>query len=367
MANPTNLYEYYKAQGKPLPSVAERTPLAAQHGIANYTGTAEQNTALLSKMQAGTAPGALPPGSLPPANQGAVPPGTGQAAVTTTGLGDMGNLRLALKAALTEAAQTKQDSRITAMSGLLEGGASPNVINAALGLARSGLQQKSEDIFNTVMESRTEEIKLQEAKKTSAMNMINTAIDNGVFADTPAGMLLAWEKEAGLSEGTALAWQARLKIEQDKSEEKGDLQLKLLKKQIAEVNTPNVPAGEKRDSVVSTFFESKKGTDGYISATTYQEGLKKFIANGGTQSNFYASFPQQTYLKGQEIEKLPPAIKQQQTAPKGDLTPDQQSIINDAKSTWDIAKQNYTATPELRDRIIQQSIKQYGFDLSPYF
>lgn len=45
----TNLFEYYKSQGKALPSVAERATL---YGDPNYTGTAEQNTAQLAKLQA---------------------------------------------------------------------------------------------------------------------------------------------------------------------------------------------------------------------------------------------------------------------------------------------------------------------------
>lgn len=47
--NPTNLFEYYQGQGKSLPSVQERAPLAQQAGITGvYTGTAEQNTQLLN-------------------------------------------------------------------------------------------------------------------------------------------------------------------------------------------------------------------------------------------------------------------------------------------------------------------------------
>lgn len=54
--NPTNLYEYYTKQGKNLPSVQERAPIYEQFGLGkagDYTGSAEQNTALLGKL-AGT-------------------------------------------------------------------------------------------------------------------------------------------------------------------------------------------------------------------------------------------------------------------------------------------------------------------------
>lgn len=41
-----NLYEQYTQAGQALPSVQERQPLAQQAGIQDYSGTAEQNTAL---------------------------------------------------------------------------------------------------------------------------------------------------------------------------------------------------------------------------------------------------------------------------------------------------------------------------------
>lgn len=44
----SNLYEYYKSIGQPLPSLAERQSIAAQAGIPNYAGTADQNAMLLS-------------------------------------------------------------------------------------------------------------------------------------------------------------------------------------------------------------------------------------------------------------------------------------------------------------------------------
>ena len=159
-----------------------------------------------------------------------------------TQVSDLGNLRSALRAALSEAAQQTATNRIQQLSGLLEGGAAPSVMNAALGLAQSGLKTSQETVFGDYMAGYTEEQKAKEAKKTSAFNMINTMIDNGVFVDTPAGTLLAMEKESGLSEGTALAWQARLKIEQDKSEEKGNLELQLLRKEIEDKGKPDQPS-----------------------------------------------------------------------------------------------------------------------------
>jgi hypothetical protein len=49
MAN--TLYDYYTGQGQTLPSVSSRAATATAAGISNYTGTAEQNNALLSYLQ----------------------------------------------------------------------------------------------------------------------------------------------------------------------------------------------------------------------------------------------------------------------------------------------------------------------------
>ena len=63
---------------------------------------------------------------------------------------------------------------------------------------------------------------------------------------------------------------------------------------------------------------------------------------------------------------MPAGLKQVQVTPEKALTFEQQSMINDAKSTWNAAKQTYQATPELREKIIQRA-KESGFDISPYF
>src|SRR3990167_2661067 len=123
------------------------------------------------------------------------------------------------------------------------------------------------------------------------------------------------------------------------------------------------PKAEARDTEVSQYLESKKGTDGLTSAGSYQEALRKFIAGGGTQTNFLASFFPQTYLRQEEIDKLPAGLRQVQVAPIKTLTAEQQALINEAKSTWDASKQTYQATPDLRQKIIERA-KQLGLDIS---
>lgn len=156
---------------------------------------------------------------------------------------DLSNLTKALRSALGEASQQQSASRMTQLSGLVEGGAAPSVINAAIGLAQSGLRQRQQDIFSDTISGYTETQKLAEIKKQSAFNMINTMMDNGVFLDTPAGTLLAWEKEAGLPEGTSLSWQAGLKIAKDKSDEEYELKMKEIRQRIADAGAPSNLSG----------------------------------------------------------------------------------------------------------------------------
>jgi len=54
--NPSNLNEYYKSQGKVLPTVSERAADATKAGISGYTGTASQNTQLLNYYLNGSSP-----------------------------------------------------------------------------------------------------------------------------------------------------------------------------------------------------------------------------------------------------------------------------------------------------------------------
>ena len=59
MATPTNLYQYYTGQGKALPTVNQNAQTYQQFGLGNaggYSGSAAQNTALLSKLMGAPTP-----------------------------------------------------------------------------------------------------------------------------------------------------------------------------------------------------------------------------------------------------------------------------------------------------------------------
>lgn len=150
------------------------------------------------------------------------------------GVGQMSNLRTALRAALGEATERKSASNITMLSPLLEGGAAPNVITAAIGLAQGGLRDTQDRYFNDVMQGVSDEQKLADDRKKNTMTSIEMMMDNGVFGDTPDGSLMALEKQAGLAEGSLLAWKARYNIAKKQGDEKFALEQEVLRSQIAE-------------------------------------------------------------------------------------------------------------------------------------
>jgi len=148
--------------------------------------------------------------------------------------GNMSNLRVALRAALGEATSQKASSNITMLSPLLEGGAAPNVITAAIGLAQGGLKETQDRMFSDIMQGVSDEQKLADDRKKQTMTSIEMMMDNGVFGDTPDGSLLALEKQAGLAEGSLLAWKARYNIAKKQGDDKFALEQEALRSQIAE-------------------------------------------------------------------------------------------------------------------------------------
>lgn len=64
--------------------------------------------------------------------------------------GDLTNFTIALRSALTEAAQVQAAERMRSLAPFMEEGTAPNAIGAAIGLAQSGLRQKEEDVFSDI-------------------------------------------------------------------------------------------------------------------------------------------------------------------------------------------------------------------------
>lgn len=118
---------------------------------------------------AGMPPGATTPPAAPPSGPG----GTYQTPTPTNpaggapltplppqsgGTGNLSNFTTTLRAALSEAAQSQAKSRMTALSGYVTGGAAPSAINAAIGLAQSGLKTSADTMFTDILDSVKKEI-----------------------------------------------------------------------------------------------------------------------------------------------------------------------------------------------------------------
>lgn len=208
------------------------TPTAQDYQL-KQGETPDQYNARIAELRGYSTPSASPDSSSPTALPGA-----------SSSIGDLSNLRVALRSALTEATQQKSKSRIEALSPLLEGGAAPNVIGAAVGLAQQGLKQTQENYFNDIMTGVKDAQQSADQARRDTLNSINTMIDNGVFSDMPDGAILTLEKQAGLPEGTVLAWKARLTQAQKQSDEKAAKELQLIQSQIneniAQTNNANV-------------------------------------------------------------------------------------------------------------------------------
>ena len=166
-----NLYEYYKEQGKSLPSVAERVPLAEQHGIADYTGTAEQNTALLAKLSSGTAADLAPVAPIPPA-----------------GGGGLGNFQTVLRSALNEATKIRVQSNLKQLAPLSE--STPGGMGfLADALDQMKVRPSVENTFSDIMqtyEAQRKELEFNPNQFRSAQGGIYD-IKNNKWVITPKG------------------------------------------------------------------------------------------------------------------------------------------------------------------------------------
>ena len=106
-----------------------------------------------------------------------------------------------------------------------------------------------------------------------------------------------------------------------------------------------------RINEIDKFLNSRKGTDGYVSAQDYQEAAQKWIGLGGNKNEFSWAFPVESWLGSWEWQKLPADWQ-----PKVILTPKVQVFVNrvqamikDGTITFDEAVTRYPEiTPYLK-------------------
>ena len=118
--------------------------------------------------------------------------------------GSMSNLRLALRSALGEATQRRATKNITALSPMLEGGAAPNVITAAIGLAQNGLRQNQDTMFKDIMEGVKEEKEALQTKFNNGLNYLKTIDSVGALGKMDDAGLLGMSEQFGLDLNTLM-------------------------------------------------------------------------------------------------------------------------------------------------------------------
>lgn len=143
----SNLYDYYSAQGKTLPAVADRAALYTSMGLGaagTYTGTAAQNEDLLAALQRQ---------DISAHNLGSSPYTAGAASTSTTAL-DSTDAGTALAAALsTGSASDSLAAYSTYLAGVL--GASASKLSADTNALNSffGTEKSATDILNDAMDA----------------------------------------------------------------------------------------------------------------------------------------------------------------------------------------------------------------------
>ncbi len=270
----------------------------------------------------------------------------------TPSQGSMTDFQTTLKNALNEAGKNRLANNYQLAGGLT--GGTPGTLGSVVDMIRSGPSTDVASTFKTVVDSVGEQQK-------NSLDLLKTFADDGSLAEMPDASLMAMAKSAGLPEGTALAWKARIAASAKMSDQEKQLTLQKLKADIANTNSEIANRGKDNGpgkgvvltSGITKLFNDSKGEDKKISSDTYQSGLKDWIANGGTPADFFLSFPQEMYLTPQEMTRLPASI--QQKTPSTSTTQWQSE-----GKVW-----SWLSTPEaqqMSDEDKRQEIMQNGFN-----
>lgn len=214
------------------------------------------------------------------------------------------NFQLAMKEATNEASRNKKQKMLGMVGNKVT---TSSALSSVVDMVKNSVNTSASSVFQSVMDSEAE-------KRKTAMDMLKTLADDGSLAGMSNDALVQMAGTAGISSDTALAWKARITEIKEMSDEKANLETQKLKADIAATGRSNRGTGAgnkgvKLTSDVSALFEAGKGEDGRISVSTYQSGLRDWVANGGTPADFYVSFPQEMYLTQKEMANLPKALQ----------------------------------------------------------
>lgn len=294
----------------------------------------------------------------------------------------------ALQFAMDEAGKHRQASLIgMGLSAAAPGGTlAPGTAGGIVDMIRSSVGPEVSAIFGGATQAVSAQIQAEQQERefqlkvrTSNIDMLTTLAEDGALLEMPESALMEMGKAAGLPEGTALAWKARLTKAQKQSDEKYNLELKKLQAEIDETKantakllrpSPKTGPGNKGVQLTSSvyaYLEQNKGQDGYVSAATYEGALRDWIANGGTPTDFYLSFSVDRFVGKHEIPSLSADVRNRTVTPSDkSLTPSQTSTINEIKAEMEQIKFEYGDVAGFRAAAIEQVKQEEGWDPSPY-
>jgi len=336
----STLYDYFKSKGQALPSVAQR---AQTYGLGNdYRGTAEQNNALLAKLQGGQAGASTLPASTAMSGQAMTPaPQTSTPAPVATPASNSATMNSddylkAYLANLTPGAeeQTTQNDLTTLEGSTRQGvaGLEGRGLGIPLSLVR-GQQAQLERQGELKQQTLRQKLANLQATRKSAIDVSKTVLDRADSAAKAASDRLYEEqklaKEAALKAETPYT----LSAGQTRYDSKGNV-LSSVAPKATSSKAPATPKGTYTSGGLtytpqmgaedSQELENSRGEDGYVDPTIYQNLYNAWIQNGGTAKGFTAYYPPKQYVNPANTwlpKNLMPATTKSKTSSGGTRTP----------------------------------------------
>lgn len=296
------LFDYFKSKGQALPSVSQR---ATTYGLGSgYSGTAEQNNALLARLQGGQQAQA-PATPATPAPAFATPPQTATPApepVTPAPATPPTDeyLKKYLETLTPTADETATQDQLTTLEGSTRQGVA-GLEGRGLGIPltlvrgqQAQLQKQGELGQQTL---RQKLANLQSTRK-SAIDVSKVVLDRADSAAKTASDRLYEEQKLAKAAAEKDNTPYTLSQGQTRYDSKGNELSTVAPKPVAPKKTP-VPT----TVPVSTInlgrqkLDATKGEDGYVDPNVYQQAYTDWVNNKvGTAKEFLAQFPPATYV-----------------------------------------------------------------------
>jgi LysM repeat protein len=167
---------------------------------------------------------------------GAIPVPPGGTPSTGAGTGKLGNLQLALRDALNEAGKRRTEQGYGQIADVASN-VKPGGMGSVVDLIRNNIKTSTASIYKTTVDNIDKQQQDAKDAQTQALKTLGTLADAGALNDMSDAALTVLGDHAGLPEGTALAWRAKLQKAEKQSDEKYALEIQNIKSTIAKRNS----------------------------------------------------------------------------------------------------------------------------------